>query len=159
MFLSRAGMGLVMSATSRIHSFANTNSHLPLLAQNTSKHIFRYFVLFVSDGESTSLHQSPLVNRSAWNDGRLSSSNMEQFRYTWTDGSWTSRSKKLPDWWGKQEDADLLKAAHLYGHKFFKRMKWVLPWAWYLRGRLSQCHVGNVIEITLNSRCVLLYDN
>ncbi|XP_073395338.1 uncharacterized protein [Physcomitrium patens] len=33
------------------------------------------------------------------------------------------RSKKLPDWWGKKEDADLLKAAHLYGHKFFKRMK------------------------------------
>ncbi|KAG0567323.1 hypothetical protein KC19_7G126300 [Ceratodon purpureus] len=33
------------------------------------------------------------------------------------------RSKKLPDWWGKKEDADLLKAAHLYGHKFFKKMK------------------------------------
>lgn len=36
---------------------------------------------------------------------------------------YTYRSKKLPDWWGKKEDADLLKAAHLYGHKFFKRMK------------------------------------
>lgn len=50
-FYSRAGKGLVMSATSGIHSFANINSHLPLLAQNTSKHISRYFVLFVSDGQ------------------------------------------------------------------------------------------------------------
>lgn len=60
-FYSRAGMGLVMSATSGIHSFVNINSHLPLLAQNTSIHISRYFVLFVSDGQSTSLRQTPLV--------------------------------------------------------------------------------------------------
>ncbi|XP_073385552.1 uncharacterized protein [Physcomitrium patens] len=33
------------------------------------------------------------------------------------------RSKKLPNWWGLKEDADLLKGAHIHGHKDFKKIR------------------------------------
>lgn len=33
------------------------------------------------------------------------------------------RKKKLPSWWGPKEDADLLRGAHIHGHKDFRKIR------------------------------------
>lgn len=70
-----------------------------------------------------------------------------------------SRNKKLPSWWGPKEDADLLRGAHIHGHKDFRKIRSDKNLSFANRCDLSLghevCDNGNQIEESMPTDQVL----